>query len=531
MRNAYAWLWVLGAVLSLASIALMHQRSGTIANTSDDLNKNVEELLRVLKSVRDPASANAATPQIKEKYEKIHELSKDLISTAKSADRFGGVTKESKEKLQDSMMKFGSLIKQTQSEVDRLRTVFGLPREFWTVVRGEMLKISTVWLEVAERNGASPLGQLVRSMAAMVDEFGANRVAVVDFSGMPGAPLAEFEAKLKSKIGPNAKSIINTVYGESTIVIGPVDDFGKFVASIDMGTVTDKDAGQLLVVVGQQGAPIGAQVALDPPAPATFGEPPPEPGQPASQPSANDIGSRALASATPPEPVDPLVAARLRDELEQERREESGFPNPADPEYHKKLCDLMVDSKKWTLNDDAIDAILKIPPQDIQDKAVRQQIARNFRELAQKSSGGNDQGKAIRGLATYGGKYSVPVLIEILEDQSLHVPDELFDALASLPDPKGAEAVSQQLGNFFNHRKAVRTLLTMGEVAEDALLKAAPSDNAEVSLAAVQLLGEVGTKKSLPLLAKAGKSKNQEVRAAAKESTKAILDRSKAAAQ
>jgi hypothetical protein len=125
----------------------------------------------------------------------------------------------------------------------------------------------------------------------------------------------------------------------------------------------------------------------------------------------------------------------------------------------------------------------------------------------------------------------VPVLIEILEDQSLHVPDELFDAFASLPDPKGAEAVSQQLGNFFNHRKAVRTLRTMGEVAEDALLKAAPSDNAQVSLAAVQLLGEVGTKKSLPLLAKAGKSKNQEVRAAAKDATKAILDRSKTATQ
>ena len=71
----------------------------------------------------------------------------------------------------------------------------------------------------------------------------------------------------------------------------------------------------------------------------------------------------------------------------------------------------------------------------------------------------------------------------------------------------------------------------MGPMAEDALIKAAPSDDAKVSLAAVQLLGEVGTKKSLPLLAKAGKSTNLDVRSAAKDAAKAILERSKTAAR
>ena len=190
--------------------------------------------------------------------------------------------------------------------------------------------------------------------------------------------------------------------------------------------------------------------------------------------------------------------------LAERRREERGFPSSSDPEYHKKLCDLMVDTENWTLNDDAVDALLKIQPQDIQDKAVRQQIARNFRELAMKDSAGNDQGKAIRGLVLYGGKYSVPLLVEILEDQSFKAPAELFDGLASFPDPKGAEALCKQLGNFFNHREAVHALRTMGVAAEDALMKAAPSDDAQTSLAAVELLGEVGTKKSLPLLGQGG---------------------------
>jgi HEAT repeat protein len=215
--------------------------------------------------------------------------------------------------------------------------------------------------------------------------------------------------------------------------------------------------------------------------------------------------------------------------LAERRREERGFPSSSDPEYHKKLCDLMVDTDNWTLNDDSVDALLKTHPQDIQDKAVRQQIARNFRDLATKNSAGNDQGKAIRGLVLYGGKYSVPLLVEILEDRSLAAPAELFDGLASFPDPKGAEALCKQLGNFFNHREAVHALRTMGVAAEDALIKAAPSDDAQTSLAAVELLGELGTKKSLPLLAKAGKSTNLEVRAAAKDATKAIVDRSRTA--
>lgn len=514
--------------MSVASFIVMHQRSGTIVSTSDDLISTSEELIRTLKTVGDPATASAATPKLKEQYEKVIDLSKDLISTAKSADRFGGVTKEGKEKLIDRMQKFGRILQQLGSEVERIRGVQGLPRDFWVVVRTNMIKTSLVWLEVASSQLPAKSLEVLRCMGEMIEEFGAEHIAVVDISELPGTPAAEVEAKLKAKLGPNAKTLINAIDNDTTIVVGPVDDFEKFAASIDFGTVILKDPGQLLVAVGRVGAaPIGAQASVDDPAaPATPGlqEPRPQFGPPT-----NDTDASSPAGANPSEPIDPVAAARMRAEIEQKRMEDQGFPDRSDPEYHKKLCDLMVDSKKWSLNDEAIDAILKIQPQDIQDKAVRQQIARNFRELAQKSSSGNDQGKAIRGLAMYGGKYSVPVLIEILEDQSLRAPDELFEALASFPDAKGAEAVSQQLGNFFNHRKAVRTLRAMGEVAEDALLKVAPSDNSDVSLAAVQLLGEVGTKKSLPLLAKAGKSKNVDVKTAAKDATKAILDRSKAA--
>jgi len=103
--------------------------------------------------------------------------------------------------------------------------------------------------------------------------------------------------------------------------------------------------------------------------------------------------------------------------------------------------------------------------------------------------------------------------------------------LASFPDARGAEALSKKLGNFFNDKNAARALRRMGPVGEDALIKVASSDIPEVSLAAVQLLGEVGTQKSLTLLAKAAKSPNPDVASAAKTSMGSIRERMKKTAK
>ena len=123
---------------------------------------------------------------------------------------------------------------------------------------------------------------------------------------------------------------------------------------------------------------------------------------------------------------------------------------------------------------------------------TRKLIARGYRSLAMEGRGGTED-EAIQGLVIWGGKYSVPVLIELMDNEKLSVSEHVFDGLAKSKDPRGAEAVARFLGNFFNHDKAAAALRKMGPVAEDALIKVAPSNDAKVSLAAVQLLGEVGT--------------------------------------
>jgi HEAT repeat protein len=131
----------------------------------------------------------------------------------------------------------------------------------------------------------------------------------------------------------------------------------------------------------------------------------------------------------------------------------------------------------------------------------------------------------------YGGKFCVPILVNLLDQETVRAPREIFDGLAENPDPKGAEAVGRKLGDFFNHTMAVAALRRMGPVAEETLMKSAPSNDANVSLSAVKLLGDVGTSKSLTLLAKASKSKNPAVVAAAKEATKSIRERMKKPAE
>lgn len=210
---------------------------------------------------------------------------------------------------------------------------------------------------------------------------------------------------------------------------------------------------------------------------------------------------------------------------------DGGFPSADDPEFHKKLCELMLDEGNWPLHDKTIDALLSLDPQDVEDKAIRQQIARNFRTLAEQDGPPEDVGKAIRGLVLFGGKYSVPILIDMIEQEQLEVNAEVFHGLAKLKDPRGARAAAKTLGNFFNHKQAVSCLREMGPVAEDALMEAAPSDDPNISLAAVQLLGEVGTPKCLDLLARAAASSNPEIVEAARASTKAIRQRARNAAQ
>jgi hypothetical protein len=304
--------------------------------------------------------------------------------------------------------------------------------------------------------------------------------------------------QVATAISNAAPEVISCDLKGGEVTVAPVNNFDAFCKEFDFAEVLGRDEAEATVTIKVDPTKVAAAASRR------------------VKPTVERVGG----------PDGDDAKKELEAEMLRRAADRSGLPSPTDSDYHKKLCDIMVDPAQWALKDRAIDALLQISPEEIPDKAVRKQIARNFREMAKNETHGPAERKAIQGLALYGGKFSVPILIDLLDRRNGPAPSELFEALGMYPDPQGADAVTRQLGNVFNHEAAVGALRAMGRAAEDALQKAAPSNNPKISLAAVQLLGEVGTQKSLSLLAKAAKSTNRDVADAAQEARKAIRERS-----
>jgi hypothetical protein len=218
-------------------------------------------------------------------------------------------------------------------------------------------------------------------------------------------------------------------------------------------------------------------------------------------------GRGKAAAARPPSATAPMPAAAPASQGDLQAE-------------YARLAQLLNTGDKWG-KEEAAKTLLLVNPKDVSDPEVRKLIARGYRSRATDSWGPTPE--SIRGLVIWGGKFSAPILVDLMEkNRSNTVSTELFDALAAVHDPRGAEVVVKKLGNYFNHEAAANSLRKMGSAAEDALIAAAPSGDAKVSLAAVQLLGDVGSEKSLPLLEKAAASRNAQVKTAARESMKKI---------
>ena len=653
MRCRKRTTWLIAAILAATSMGCLQQRTSALIDLSDQLVANAKGVLRSLKSVKDKKSAEAALPVLTEKFPLIFSMVRDLQERGAAGDKAGGFTKSGLDTVKERMSSFQGVMQEIAAENKRIELIRGLPAEFWNVMRTESFKGLTILIETDASQFPPELVRYAKSAGALVSEYGADHVVLVECPGTSPAQLEEIANQLQTKLGGSTTVARIGAGGEASMIVGPVDDFEKFVSQIDFGKVTDKDPAQRAVYVDTSerrsafnGRRRSAKISS---ASYEWNRPRPElrddeykvmvgkigkdrvvrfivandaenpdlvnyilSALPTGEPKAGSydiltatghigpvddfnafcnaldfakIESRDDAERTITITVDgPKVKAKADEAYQKRRAEEirkdmeeqqarlnrpnrlagpagppaptnglggpvgpeapgggaSGpgafpgrrfgpgmdLPDASEPDYYKKLADLMTDKTNF-LNGKAIDALLKINPQDIPDKAVRQQIARNFRDLATGNITSMGNGKAIRGLALYGGKFSVPILVELLDKEQLKVDNSLFEALAANPDPRGAEAVCRKLGHSFNNAAAISALRQMGPVAEDALQKAAPSTDEAVSLAAVKLLGEVGTPKSFGLLTKASKTGTEEVRLAAKESIKEIRERAR----
>jgi|GEM_PF-5341334 len=172
----------------------------------------------------------------------------------------------------------------------------------------------------------------------------------------------------------------------------------------------------------------------------------------------------------------------------------------------------------------AVQALLQVDVTQVTAEQ-RQLVAQALRTAALDERSSFELQPLVEGLVHWGGDYAAPVLAELLEKQSFDPPQLLWDFLAAHPTPEIAVCVARKLTVPFTQRSAYNCLDRMGPAAEDAMRAVVDSPDADLCLAGLQLLSKHGTSKSLPLLAQAQRSRNPNVREAAKKVAASIRRR------
>src|SRR4029079_16444463 len=100
-----------------------------------------------------------------------------------------------------------------------------------------------------------------------------------------------------------------------------------------------------------------------------------------------------------------------------------------------------------------IDLMVEVVKKEVKDKELRRKIDRSFRLLAD-SHDSYLAVKGIRGMSRFGGKFSVPIFVELLNKPSGEAKKTIIDELSKYPDPQGAEAVANKLSDDRLREKA-----------------------------------------------------------------------------
>ena len=171
----------------------------------------------------------------------------------------------------------------------------------------------------------------------------------------------------------------------------------------------------------------------------------------------------------------------------------------------------------------AMDILLQVNPKSVSDKKLKGKVARSFKQAAFGDKHNNEL--AVKGMVKWGGRHSIPYLIELLDIETFHGNETLYDVLSRSKDPRAAHAIARRLGNFFDKDRAAAALRRMGSAAEPALIDMVPSSNRNVSLYAIELLGQSGTEECISMLKKASRRGTAEVRDAAKHALSKVRRR------
>ena len=426
---------------------------------------------------------------------------KQLLADAKvisDADSLGNeldkrlVTQEQVQRIEDA----GRDIK---SQMERLEGTPGMPTDFFLLTAETFL-------------GAAAAGkpELVREWShgpqMLKDKFGANRVATVVLHNCPKQydVFKKMVEKVKQAAGRNRRfhGRGTQVLIRITIVIGPITNLEEYAAAMDLGKTTiDKENRSIDIEVDLSKVTEPVAVKTPPKSPM----PPNRPEMGSTKPSDRPSHIRPGRRPQMPQHVPPDVLAKMppevRARIEANMSGAIAPEDPNDPGGYKKMVKQMLDSSSVFERRDALESLAAVTPEDVPSQEVRIEIARAFQKIAFDTDiSPHDRTKAAEALVTWGGKYSVPLLIKLLDET--WVKEAAYKGFAELQDERAIEPVAARFSNFHERREVVACLEAFGPKAEDAVLKLLKTTDSHDIDEVAELLGKIGTKKSLrPLLA------------------------------
>ena len=465
-----------------------------LIDTSNEISKDLE-------SVHDAPSAMAVTTNLDHNFQLMNEL----VAKIPELERKYKDRKFPKITIENITRNSKNAEKRFTAQIERMRTLRGLPIEFWRVLRIRALETAHTSLSNAH---APELGQeaqvFLEDTIRSLKQHGHDKTILLEFTNLP-FHLQEKMINHLQALAPDATIKVLSVPGITDILISPVDDYEAFRTALDLGTITFEDASQRRLEIQVDRRKLGARANSDEEEDRLVAE---------EERRKREEESKAF------EEKQRKFQEQIAKKLEEQRE-----PDSNDPEYYEKLAERML-SENVFIRGNALAALIKADPSQVESAETRKTIARNFRKLALDSQH-HEQDKCIKGLVVWAGKYSVPVLIEMLENDMVSFGNRtlLYKTLGDLKDPRAVEPVAKRLTNFSDQRDAFECLRRIGPPSEDALLQAIPLFDYHTRIKLLEILADCGTSKSYRFLRQCQKDRNPQIRDLAKRTKNAIRKR------
>jgi hypothetical protein len=161
------------------------------------------------------------------------------------------------------------------------------------------------------------------------------------------------------------------------------------------------------------------------------------------------------------------------------------------------LVDKLQHGQKWEKDLAVTELVMQADPKTASPQCVKA-VAKALKQIAfDKTEPPGTRGLAIDGMAKWGGKFCVPLLVQLVDDPDDFVQVDCFRQLATFKDPSALDAIVRRFATDKINSQASSCLEAYGQNAETAVVKYLPEADKTGVKRLVEFLREYGTAKSI----------------------------------